>query len=91
MTESIQQLGSGEWLPIKLKALYYGPQSVEKHLISSLPSPNSKAFIVTGNSLATKTGLIKQVEQLLKGNFNSTKLHMIPSLTSDRSSCCYIC
>lgn len=30
-----------------------------------LPSQSSKAFIITGNSLATKTPLIKQVESLL--------------------------
>jgi alcohol dehydrogenase class IV len=56
---------SGIWKPTHLKALYYGPSSVEKHLRSSLPSPGSKAFIVTGSSLANKTSLVKQVEKLL--------------------------
>jgi hypothetical protein len=56
---------SGAWLPTYLKSLYYGPGSVEKHLLACLPSENSKAFIITGNSLATKTDLIKQVEKLL--------------------------
>src|ERR1700722_4610909 len=58
---------SGTWIPTSLRALHYGPGSVEKYLISLLPSPKSKAFIVTGNSLATKTTLIRDVEALLKG------------------------
>jgi hypothetical protein len=58
---------SGSWIPTIIRALHYGPGSVEAHLLSLLPSPKSKAFIVTGNSLATKTTLIKDVENLLKG------------------------
>jgi hypothetical protein len=58
---------SGSWIPTGLRALHYGPGSVDKYLLSLLPSPQSKAFIVTGNSLATKTALIKDVESLLKG------------------------
>jgi hypothetical protein len=57
----------GLWLPQHLEGVYYGPDSVSKHLVRILPSKSSKAFIVTGNSLATKTNLIKQVEELLKG------------------------
>jgi hypothetical protein len=57
---------SGTWLPTGLRALHYGPGSVETRLLSCLPSSKSKAFIVTGNSLA-KTALIKDVENLLKG------------------------
>ena len=56
---------TGIWKPTYLKALYYGPSSVEKHLVSSLPAEESMAFIVTGSSLANKTSLITQVEQLL--------------------------
>jgi len=56
---------SGLWKPTHLKALYYGPDSVSKYLVSLLPSENSKAFIVTGSSLASKTQLISQVEKLL--------------------------
>jgi hypothetical protein len=67
MVESTNSPLSGVWLPTELKALYYGSGSVDKYLVSSLPSEKSKAFIVTGNSLATKTGLISHVEQLLKG------------------------
>ena len=45
--------------------MIYGPNSVQKHLKSCLPSEKSKAFIITGSSLATKTPLIKQVEDIL--------------------------
>lgn len=65
MTEATTNPLSGLWKPTHLKALYYGPETVSKNLIASLPSESSKAFIVTGNSLATKTSLIKDVEQLL--------------------------
>lgn len=60
---------SGLWKPTRLQRLYYGPSSVQQHLKSCLPSTNSKAFIITGSSLATKTPLIKQIELLL------TKVH----------------
>jgi alcohol dehydrogenase class IV len=65
MTEATSNPLSGLWRPTHLKALYYGPNSVSKHLLSTIPKESSKAFIVTGNSLATKTQLIKQVEELL--------------------------
>jgi alcohol dehydrogenase class IV len=65
MTEATTNPLAGLWKPTHLKALYYGPDSVAKYLLSTLPTSSSKAFIVTGNSLATKTQLIKQVEQLL--------------------------
>jgi hypothetical protein len=67
MAQSAGEPLSGTWLPTYLKTVHYGPGSVEKHLLASLPSENSKAFIITGNSLATKTHLIKQVEKLLNG------------------------
>ncbi|MCP6582658.1 hypothetical protein NL505_29990, partial [Klebsiella pneumoniae] len=38
---------------------------MKKHLISALPNDTSKAFIITGKSLANKTDLVKQVEELL--------------------------
>lgn len=70
---------AGLWKPTHLKALYYGAGSVEKHLLSALPTRTSKAFIVTGNSLATKTPLIKHVERLLgaqhAGTFSQIKQH----------------
>ena len=60
--------------------MWYGPNSVQKHLLETLPSPSSKAFIITGNSLATKTPLIRQVEELLgkerhAGTFSNIKEH----------------
>lgn len=51
--------------------MIYGPNSVQKHLKSCLPTPNSKAFIITGNTLATKTSLIKQVEGLLTSSHHA--------------------
>lgn len=56
---------SGHWRPSHLAQLYYGSSSVSKHLSPCLPSPSSKAFIVTGSSLANKTSLIQDVERLL--------------------------
>jgi alcohol dehydrogenase class IV len=38
---------------------------VKNYLLQCLPSESSKAFVVTGTSLANKTNLIKQVEELL--------------------------
>jgi hypothetical protein len=57
----------GLYKPLMAQILHYGSGSVEKHLIDTLPSKTSKAFIITGSSLATKTDLIKQVEKLLGG------------------------
>ncbi|KAL8675474.1 MAG: hypothetical protein Q9168_000175 [Polycauliona sp. 1 TL-2023] len=65
MTESIEHPLSGLWQPTQLQAMYYGAASVQKHLLSHLPSDSSKAFIITGSSLATKTSLVAQVESLL--------------------------
>lgn len=71
----------GLWEPENhLKYLYYGPGCVEKRLLSVLPSPSSKIFIVTGNSIATKTILIKNLESLLtdhiSGIFANVKQHV---------------
>lgn len=70
--ESTQHPLSGLWKPTHLKRLYYGSDSVKKHLLECLPSEKSKAFIITGNSLATKTPLIKQVEELLGSRHAAT-------------------
>ncbi|KAL8791884.1 MAG: hypothetical protein Q9195_005546 [Heterodermia aff. obscurata] len=57
---------SGHWQPhLNLKHLYYGPGCVEQHLLRTLPTPCSKAFIITGTSLFTKTPLVSQLETLL--------------------------
>lgn len=65
MTEATTTPLSGLWQPTHLQRLHYGPGSVSKHLLSSLPRPSSRVFIITGNSLATKTPLVKEVEALL--------------------------
>ncbi|KAL1594364.1 hypothetical protein SLS60_010124 [Paraconiothyrium brasiliense] len=56
---------SGLWQPTQLSQLFYGPDTVQSHLLDCLPSKRSKAFIITGKSLASKTPLVKQVEELL--------------------------
>lgn len=71
---------AGLWKPTHVKGIYYGSGTVSKHLLDCLPSENSKAFIVTGSSLANKTPLIKQVEDLLTskhhaGTFSDIKQH----------------
>ena len=80
MTESTNHPLSGLWQPNRLERMYYGPSTVEKHLASCLPSPNSKAFIITGSSLATKTPLVGQVEKILgsrqhAGTFSNITQH----------------
>ncbi|KAK5070852.1 hypothetical protein LTS08_000498 [Lithohypha guttulata] len=70
----------GLYKPNQLKGLYYGSGTVKDHLLSCLPSETSKAFIVTGASLANKTPLIKQIEELLTskhhaGTFSNIKEH----------------
>ena len=80
MTESTEHPLSGLWKPTHLERLYYGPSSVQKHLLSCLPSSSSKAFIISGSSLATKTSLIQDVEKLLgrkhhAGTFAHIKQH----------------
>lgn len=79
MTEATYNPTSGLWQPTQLQKLFYGPGSVESHLLSCLPKASSKAFIITGNSLATKTPLVAQVEALLgthhAGTFSSIGEH----------------
>ncbi|KAH3915363.1 hypothetical protein HBH56_073170 [Parastagonospora nodorum] len=65
MTDATNHPLSGLWQPTQLQKLHYGSESVKDHLLDCLPSEKSKAFIITGSSLATKTPLVKQVEQLL--------------------------
>lgn len=65
MTESTTNPLSGLWKPTQLQQMFYGPNCVQKHLLSALPTPTSKALILTGSSLASKTSLIKQIESLL--------------------------
>ncbi|KAI4127649.1 MAG: hypothetical protein LQ338_003097 [Usnochroma carphineum] len=80
MTETRDSPLSGSWKPSRLQAMHYGPASVETHLLSYLPSKTSKALIITGSSLATKTSVISQIESLLgpqhhAGTFSNIKQH----------------
>ena len=79
-TKATENPLSGLWKPTQLECLFYGTGSVTQHLTSCLPSTTSKAFIITGSSLATKTSLIRQVEELLTrkhhaGTFSNIKEH----------------
>src|SRR5690349_6376363 len=79
MESSLSPL-QGFYKPNALKGLYYGSNTVSQHLTSCLPTANSKAFIITGSSLANKTPLIKQIEDLLTpahhaGTFSNIKEH----------------
>lgn len=70
----------GLWAPQHhLKHLFYGIGCVDKHLLSILPSPASKVFIITGSSIFTKTPLIRQLQALLGdhhvGTFAEIKQH----------------
>ena len=64
---------------LQLKNLYYGPSCVDKYLLGVLPSPSSKVYIVTGQSIASKTPLLSQVVSLLgdkhAGTFSNIKQH----------------
>ena len=71
---------SGAWKSTQLERMYYGPFSVHDNLVSCLPSSSSKAFVITGSSLASKTPLIQQVEKLLgskhhAGTFSNITQH----------------
>ncbi|KAI9718157.1 MAG: hypothetical protein M1828_006789 [Chrysothrix sp. TS-e1954] len=71
---------AGLWKPQALHDLFYGPSCVSKHLLAVLPTARSKAFIITGTSLATKTPLISNLEKLLTpehhaGTFGSITQH----------------
>jgi alcohol dehydrogenase class IV len=65
MTEATTNPLTGLWQPTHLQRLHYGSNSVSTHLLSCLPRASSKAFIITGTSLATKTPLVKDVEKWL--------------------------
>ncbi|WAO85140.1 Fe-ADH domain-containing protein [Fusarium falciforme] len=71
---------SGLWRPQDhLKYLHYGSRCVERHLLSVIPSPTSKVFIITGSSMATKTPAIRNLEELLgelhAGTYSDIKQH----------------
>lgn len=71
---------SGLWRPQDhLKYLHYGSGCVERHLLSVIPSPTSRVFIITGSSLITKTPAISHLEDLLgdlhAGTYADIKQH----------------
>lgn len=71
---------AGLFKPYALDSVYYGPTVVQDHILECLPSDSSKAFIITGNSLATKTPVIKELEALLgskhhAGTFSKISQH----------------
>uniref|UniRef100_A0A093UY23 Lactaldehyde reductase n=1 Tax=Talaromyces marneffei PM1 TaxID=1077442 RepID=A0A093UY23_TALMA len=72
---------SGNWKPglTNLKNVYYGPGCVAKYLLNALERSSSKVFIITGNSLATKTPLVHRLETLLgdhhAGTFSEIRQH----------------
>ncbi|KAK3369275.1 putative Maleylacetate reductase [Lasiosphaeria ovina] len=72
---------SGLWSPQSHpKHLFYGPGCVQRHLLNVLPSPKSRVFIMAGQTLATQTPLIRQLEALLgsdlhAGTFAGIKQH----------------
>jgi alcohol dehydrogenase class IV len=72
MTDATNHPLSGLWQPTQVQKLHYGSESVKKHLLDCLPSESSKAFIITGSSLATKTPLIQQIEELLGSKLAGT-------------------
>jgi alcohol dehydrogenase class IV len=71
----------GLWQPglSQLKHLYYGAACVQKHLLSTLPTPSSKVLVLTGRSIATKTPFLQQLETLLgshhAGTFSQIRQH----------------
>ena len=78
--EAISSPIFGLWQPQShLKSLYYGPSCVHEFLLGVLPSASSKAFIITGRSIATMTPLVQQLEALLgthhAGTFSHIKQH----------------
>lgn len=79
MTDATNHPLSGLWQPTQLQRLHYGSDCVKKYLLDCLPSEKSKAFIITGSSLATKTPLVGQVEKLLgnkhAGTFSKVGQH----------------
>ncbi|KAF1832684.1 Dehydroquinate synthase-like protein [Decorospora gaudefroyi] len=79
MTDATTHPLSGLWQPTQLQKLHYGPNTVSQHLLTSLPSPTSKAFLITGTSLSTKTPLVQKIETLLgtahAGTFTKISQH----------------
>ncbi|KAI9659691.1 MAG: hypothetical protein M1831_003589 [Alyxoria varia] len=69
---------SGLWQPaFQLKNLHYGPSCVQNHLLSVLPSQTtSHVFIITTNSIASKTPLLQRLQHLLGTQYAGTFSHI---------------
>jgi alcohol dehydrogenase class IV len=70
----------GLYEPHQLRRLFYGPHVVREKLVSCLRDDTGKAFVITGSSLATKTPLVKLVEEILTssrhaGTFSGIRQH----------------
>lgn len=70
----------GVYEPQTLQQLFYGADIVREKLLTCSRNPTKKAFIITGNSLATKTPLIALVEDILTparhaGTFHDISQH----------------
>ncbi|PWY67986.1 Dehydroquinate synthase-like protein [Aspergillus sclerotioniger CBS 115572] len=79
---------SGHWQPIPhFPNVYYGSNCVSNNLLSCLPTSTSKAIIITGNSLATRTPLVQQLQTLLTPTHHAATISTItqhnPSNTLD--------
>ncbi|OOF92049.1 hypothetical protein ASPCADRAFT_399445 [Aspergillus carbonarius ITEM 5010] len=69
---------SGHWQPIPhFPTVYYGSNCVAEHLLHCLPNPTSKAIIITGNSLATRTPLVQRLQTLLTPTHHAATISTI--------------
>ncbi|KAE8251426.1 hypothetical protein A4X13_0g4000 [Tilletia indica] len=73
-TTKILPAPTGKWMNTVIQSVRWGPGCVEQALpeaLRSLGLSNPKSLIITGRSLATKTGIIKRIE----GQLQSSGLH----------------
>ena len=82
-TDATEYPISGLWKANRLDKLYYGPHTVQNHLLSCLPSDESKAFIITYSSLVSKTSLVTRIERLLGARHAGTSLRKQHAPTAD--------
>lgn len=63
----------GHWTDnLQLRHLHYGQHCVQNHLPSLLPVEASSVFLITGKSIATKTPLVSQIENILGSRHAAT-------------------
>lgn len=74
----------GRWKPGPIvHNLYYGSGCISKHLRSSLPSPNSRVFVVTGKTVAWDTPLVDDLRQVLGDNLAGVFTQVQPNVPID--------